>query len=130
MTKAQSNDETLDGKKLSQEALAKYQREKDLQDEEPAENKTEQLTTDEQLQEIQQRIGAILENNGERLESAMVTVSAKDLALLLKALAETKEPNPKKKESKLMMLVKLLGVLVLSGVMETGKTVIPPTDQR
>lgn len=130
MTKAQGNGELLDGKKLSQEALAKYQQEKDLQGEKPAENKTEQLTTDEQLQEIQQRIGAILENNGEKLESAMVTVSAKDLALLLKALAEAKEPNPKKKESKLMMLVKLLGVLVLSGVMETGKTVIPPTGQR
>ena len=59
----------------------------------------------------------------------MVTVSAADLATLLKALAEAKEPNQKKKETKLQLVLKLLGMLVLSGVMETAKTVTPPTSQ-
>jgi len=82
------------------------------------------------MEEAVKRIGALLENNRENLESTMVTVSAADLALLLKLIAEAKEPSPKKKETKLMLILKLLGVLVLSGVVETGKTVVPPTTQR
>ncbi|MDP2672179.1 MAG: hypothetical protein Q8O68_01575 [Candidatus Daviesbacteria bacterium] len=125
MTRAQNNGEPLDGKKLSQEALAKYQQEKDLKGKKVAENKAEQPTTDEQLQEVQQRIGAILENNKDNLESAMVNISAKDLVLLLKALAETKEPDPKKKENKLMLILKLLGAIILSGITETAREVNP-----
>ena len=123
--KAQENGESLDGNKLSQEALANYKKEKDLQGEKTAESKTEQLTTDQQLEKVQQRIAAILEHNKDKLETAMVTVSAKDLVLLLKALSEAKEPDQKKKESKFMLLLKLLGVLVLSGITETGREINP-----
>jgi hypothetical protein len=121
-----SKGEPLDGKKLQEEALARYQQEKAK---EPTEDNTEQQTVDKKMEEAVKRIGTLLENNRENLESAMVTVSAADLVLLLKLIAEAKEPNPKKKETKLMLILKLLGVLVLSGVMETGKTVVPPTTQ-
>lgn len=118
--------EALDPKKLSQEALAKYQQEEDLQTEKAAEPQAEQKTTDQKLEDVAQRLGALLENNGEKLESATVNVPAKDLASLLKALAEAKEPNPKKKETKLMLLLKLLGLLTITAVTETGKQIVPP----
>jgi hypothetical protein len=105
-----------EGKSTSEEELLKK---------ETAENKTEKSSTDEQLQEIQQRLGAMLEKNKDKLETATVTVSAKDLLLLMQALAGAKETNPKKKESKLMLLLKLLGVLLFSGVVETGKEAAP-----
>ena len=120
-----ASNKPLDGKELQEKALEKYQLEKAK---ESTEDKTEQSTVDKSLQEAEQRLSALLENNKENLESTMVTVSAADLAMLLKAAAETKEPDPKKKETKLALILKLLGVLVLSGAIETGKTVIPPTN--
>jgi len=123
VTNAQDRGEPLDANKLSQEALSTYQQEKDLQAEKAAEPQAEQLTTDQRLEDVAQRLSALLENNREKLDSATVNVSAKDLALLLKALAEAKEPNQKKKENKLMLLLKLLGLLGLAAVAEAGKTV-------
>jgi len=125
--RAISKGEPLDAKKLQEEALREYQQEKTK---ESTEGKTEQSAADKRLQEAEQRITALLENNKENLESAMVTVSAADLAILLKALAGAKEVDPKKKETKLMLILKLLGMLVLSGVIETGKAAIPSTSQR
>lgn len=117
--------EELDPKKLSQEALARYKQEKDLQAEKPAEPQAEQKTTDQGMQEIQQKLSQLLENNGEQLKGT-VSVQAKDLASLLKALAEAKEPDPKKNENKLLLLLKLMGLLVVSAVTETGKQIVPP----
>jgi hypothetical protein len=119
MTNAQKNGESLDGSKLSQEALAKYLQEKDFKSE-----------TDQGLQEVSDKIGDILKNNKEAIETAMVTVPAKDLVLLLQALAEAKEPDPRKKETKLKLLMRILGILAFSIVTEAGKTVVPPTGQR
>jgi len=123
MTNAQDKGEALDANKLSQEAFANYQRAKDLQAEEAAGPQAEQMTTDESLEDVAQRLSDLLKDNEAKLESAKVTISAKDLALLLKALAEGKEPNQKKKESMLMLLLKLLGALVLVTATEAGEKI-------
>lgn len=123
MTNAQDKGEALDANKLSQEALSRYQQEKDLQAEEAVGPQAEQMTTDQSLEDVAQRLNVLLENNREKLDSATVTVSAKDLALLLQALAEAKEPNQKKKESMLMLLLKLLGALVLVTATGAGEKI-------
>jgi len=120
LTNAQDKGELLDANKLSQEAVSKYQQEKDLKAEEAAGSQGEQPTTDERLEDVAQRLSDLLKDNEAKLESAKVTISAKDLALLLKALAEGKEPDKKKKESMLMLLLKLLGALVVVTVTEAG----------
>jgi hypothetical protein len=121
MTRAQKNGEPLDASKLSQEALVKFQKEKDLQTEEVADSKTEKLTTDQQLQEAEQKIAAIFENNGEKLESVMVSVSAKDLALLLKGTLPEKEASPKKKENLLSLILKIIGIMAASLISDVAK---------
>jgi len=121
-----SKGEPLDGKKLQEEALAKYQEEKAK---EPTKDKAEQSLTEKSLDDVVKTIDTLLKNNRENLESAMITVSAADLAILLKAVAEAKQQEPKKKESILALALKLLGIIVISGATEVGKEVNPPTSK-
>jgi hypothetical protein len=146
--KAQEKGEPLDGKKLSQEALAKFQYEKDLQDEKPEESKEseedrlgekneektgpqgkettgteeKELTTDEKVKNIIEGFNKLLENKD--IESAKVTLPAKDLLSLLKAYAEANEPDAKKKEARLTLLQKFIAVIA-NIVLETTKVAIP-----
>jgi hypothetical protein len=94
---------------------------KDGEESKAGENgKTENLTQEQQLANISKGLGERLK--GKDIETAMVNVPAKDLLLLLKAFAEADESDPKKKEGKLSIILKILGVLFLGGVMHVAES--------
>jgi hypothetical protein len=106
--------EVLDQDKLTKEALAKYQREKDLQEEQGVVEKS-QLTSEQQR--IQQ-----LETEITQLNTSLGEMKAY-LGELTKYLAD-REQDPERKKSLLALLMKIAAVvLVGAGIDEAGKII-------
>lgn len=124
LTTAQEKGEPLDSNKLSQEALAKYQQEKDLQAEKALEPGVEQIkTTEQRLRDLEDRM-SVLEKVGQRTELDQLTLSMRDILPAIKVLLEAeqkREQDPKKKESLLNLLLKIVGLLAAAALVEGGK---------
>lgn len=123
-TAAQGRGEEIDEEKLSTEALAKYNLDKNNQAEQS------QLTPEQQkMQLLEAKIinltseNTELRNNIVQINEALIQM--KDILEKLTKEIIDKEQDPKKKVSLLALLIKIMGIIVLSSVMEAGKDVNP-----
>jgi len=133
MTEAKNKGEPLDGNKLSQEALARYQREKDLQDEKKAEEPQVEKPSESEarLKSLEDKIGKLSAENAELKQNMTELTSAMrkilPMILTLVQAEQAREQDPKKKEGLMKTLLTLVAVMALSVFTEGSKTVVPPT---
>ncbi len=128
MLQAQKNGEPLDPQKLSQEALANYKSEKE------APKPEDTASIEVRLNKLQDELSVIkLENGLLKTELANLNTTIKEILPAIKALledAQAKETEPKKKETLAQLLIKILGMIAASTIMEAGKVVAPPLGQQ
>ncbi len=120
---AQKTGETFDQNTISKDALAKYKREKDLQEEQTAAKSSEQSQLAPEQQRIQQ-----LEKQIAQLNESLLTLKS-SVEELTKMMIE-KETDPKKKEGLLKLLARIAAIVVVSAVIEGGQEVNPIKVQR
>ncbi|MCL4419005.1 hypothetical protein M1146_02765 [Patescibacteria group bacterium] len=119
---AQERGEPIDEQKLSQDALVKYNQDK--------QGEQQQLTPEQQrIQQLEEEINRLTTETAElRANMAQINESLGQmrdvLANLTQAMAE-KEQDPKKKENLLMLLAKIAGIVVASSVIQAGQEVSP-----
>ncbi|MCL5114098.1 MAG: hypothetical protein M1372_02975, partial [Patescibacteria group bacterium] len=119
---AQERGEPIDEQKLSQDALTKYNQDK--------QGEQQQLTPEQQrIQQLEEEINRLTTETAElRANMAQINESLGQmrdvLANLTQAMAE-KEQDPKKKENLLMLLAKIAGIVVASSVIQAGQEVSP-----
>lgn len=116
-----SRGETLDPKRLSQEALAKYRQAKDLQDEKQAEPQAEQN------QQLERQIRDLATRNAELTSSLEKTNQrlAELTNLTQEIVKYLKEEDEKNKKNLLRIILEIAAVVAVSTVAETGKQIVP-----
>jgi hypothetical protein len=121
---AQARGETPDEDKLSQNALDKFNQAKSLQ--------AEQSELTPELQKIQQlegKINSLVTENAElKVNISQINemlVQMKDVLAILIPKAIAVEEDPKKRETLLVLLMKILGTIISSSAIEVGKDINP-----